>query len=53
MEPDFFIQSIHALLEANVTVPRQYIAEYKSCTGKTLSFTGYLTYCLSLTVDEV
>ena len=41
-----------ALLEADVTVPRQRIAAHKAATGEPLSFTGFLVYCLARAVDE-
>ena len=44
--------SMYGLLEVDVTVPRQLIAEHKASTGETLSFTGFLTYCLARAVDE-
>ncbi len=44
--------AIYGLLEVDVTVARQFIAQYKVRTGETLSFTGYLTYCLARAVDE-
>jgi pyruvate/2-oxoglutarate dehydrogenase complex dihydrolipoamide acyltransferase (E2) component len=44
--------AIYGLLEVDVTLPRRFIAEHKARTGKTLSFTGYLTYCLARAVDE-
>ena len=40
------------LLEVDVTVPRQFIAEHKARTGETLSFTGFLVFCLARAVDE-
>jgi pyruvate/2-oxoglutarate dehydrogenase complex dihydrolipoamide acyltransferase (E2) component len=40
------------LLEVDVTIVRQFIAEHKRRTGETLSFTGYLVYCLARAVDE-
>jgi hypothetical protein len=40
------------LLEVDVTVARQFIAEHKARTGETLSFTGFLTFCLARAVDE-
>jgi hypothetical protein len=40
------------LLEVDVTVARQFIAEHKARTGETLSFTGFLTRCLAQAVDE-
>jgi len=44
--------TIYSLLEVDVTVPRQAIAEHKESTGESLSFTGYLTFCLARAVDE-
>lgn len=44
--------SMIALLEVDVTLPRQLIAEHKQRTGETLSFTGFLTLCLGRAVDE-
>lgn len=41
-----------ALLEVDVTVPRQVISEYYKRTGEKLSFTGYLTYCLANAIQE-
>jgi pyruvate/2-oxoglutarate dehydrogenase complex dihydrolipoamide acyltransferase (E2) component len=43
---------MYGLLEVDVTVARQCIAEHKARTGETLSFTGYLVYCLARAVDE-
>jgi pyruvate/2-oxoglutarate dehydrogenase complex dihydrolipoamide acyltransferase (E2) component len=43
---------IYGLLEVDVTVARQFIAEHKACTGETLSFTGFLVACLARAVDE-
>lgn len=43
---------IYGLLDVDVTVARQYIAAHKARTGESLSFTGYLTYCLARAVDE-
>ena len=43
---------IYGLLEVDVTVARQFIADHKARTGETLSFTGYLTYCLARAVDQ-
>jgi pyruvate/2-oxoglutarate dehydrogenase complex dihydrolipoamide acyltransferase (E2) component len=45
-------QSMYGLLEVDVTVARQFIAEHKARTGETLSFTGYLTFCMARAVDE-
>lgn len=43
---------IYGLLEVDVTVPRRVIAKQKKRTGETLSFTGYLTFCLAQAVEE-
>jgi pyruvate/2-oxoglutarate dehydrogenase complex dihydrolipoamide acyltransferase (E2) component len=43
---------MYGLLEVDVTVARRFIAEHKARTGETLSFTGFLTYCLARAVDE-
>ncbi len=43
---------MYGLLEVDVTVPRQFIADHKTRTGEALSFTGYLIYCVSRAVDE-
>jgi len=44
--------TMYGLLEVDVTIPRQWIAEHKRRTGETLSFAGFLTYCLARAVDE-
>jgi hypothetical protein len=44
--------SIYGLLEVDVTIPRRIITAHKALTGETLSFTGYITYCLARAVDE-
>lgn len=44
--------AIYGLLEVDVTLPRRFIAEHKARTGETLSFTGYLTFCVARAVDE-
>jgi pyruvate/2-oxoglutarate dehydrogenase complex dihydrolipoamide acyltransferase (E2) component len=43
---------MYGLLEVDVTVARQFIAEHKARTGEALSFTGFLAYCLAHAVDE-
>lgn len=43
---------IYGLLEVDVTVARQFIAEHKARTGEAMSFTGYLAFCLARAVDE-
>lgn len=44
--------SMYGLLEVDVTIPRQLIAEFKTRTGEKLSFTGFISYCLARAVDE-
>jgi pyruvate/2-oxoglutarate dehydrogenase complex dihydrolipoamide acyltransferase (E2) component len=44
--------TIYGLLEVDVTLARKLIAEHKERTGETLSFAGFLTYCLARAVDE-
>jgi pyruvate/2-oxoglutarate dehydrogenase complex dihydrolipoamide acyltransferase (E2) component len=44
--------SIYGLLEVDVTLVRRFIEAHKVRTGETLSFTGYVTYCLARAVDE-
>jgi pyruvate/2-oxoglutarate dehydrogenase complex dihydrolipoamide acyltransferase (E2) component len=43
---------MYGLLEADVTVARQFIAEQKARTGEAFSFTGFLVFCLARAVDE-
>ena len=45
-------QCMYGLLEVDVTIARQIIAEHKARTGETLSFTGFLVHCLARAVDE-
>jgi pyruvate/2-oxoglutarate dehydrogenase complex dihydrolipoamide acyltransferase (E2) component len=44
--------TIYGQLEVDVTLIRQFIAQHKISTGETLSFTGYLTFCMARAVDE-
>lgn len=44
--------TIHSLLEIDVTEPRRRIRIYEEQTDKELSFTGYLVYCLAETIQE-
>lgn len=44
--------SIYGLLEVDVTVVKHFIDQYRMQTGESLSFTGYLVFCLSRAVDE-
>ena len=44
--------TMYGLLEVDVTVARKLIAEHEARTGETLSFAGFLTFCLARAVDE-
>ena len=44
--------TIYGLLEVDVTVARRFIEEHKARTGETLSFAGFLAFCLARAVDE-
>jgi pyruvate/2-oxoglutarate dehydrogenase complex dihydrolipoamide acyltransferase (E2) component len=44
--------TMYGLLEVDVSNARRLIAEHKGLTGETLSFTGFLAYCLARAVDE-
>jgi pyruvate/2-oxoglutarate dehydrogenase complex dihydrolipoamide acyltransferase (E2) component len=46
------VHCMYGLLEVDVTLARQFIAEHKARTGETLSFTGFLTLCLACAVEE-
>src|SRR6266508_2757812 len=52
MEVYWWKHSVYGLLEVDVTIARQFIAEYKARTGEALSFTGYLAFCLARAVAE-
>jgi pyruvate/2-oxoglutarate dehydrogenase complex dihydrolipoamide acyltransferase (E2) component len=43
---------MYGLLEVDVTAARQFIEAHRARTGESLSFTGYLVYCLARAVDE-
>jgi pyruvate/2-oxoglutarate dehydrogenase complex dihydrolipoamide acyltransferase (E2) component len=43
---------MYGLLEVDVTKPREHIADHKLRAGETLSFTGFLAYCLARAVHE-
>jgi pyruvate/2-oxoglutarate dehydrogenase complex dihydrolipoamide acyltransferase (E2) component len=45
-------QTIHGLLEVDVTGPRAVLRAYKARTGESLSFTAFLVACLAKAVDE-
>lgn len=44
--------SVHALIEVDVTKPRQRLRAYKAITGESLSFTAFIITCLAKAVDE-
>ena len=44
--------TVYGLLEVDVTIVRQFIAAHKARTGKGLSFTGYLAFCLAHALAE-
>lgn len=44
--------TVRALIEVDVTQPRQLIREHKTRTGETLSFTAFAIGCLGKAVDE-
>jgi pyruvate/2-oxoglutarate dehydrogenase complex dihydrolipoamide acyltransferase (E2) component len=44
--------TMYGLLEVDVTLARKVIAEHKARTGETLSFAGFLAFCLARAVDE-
>lgn len=43
---------VYGLLEVDVTLVRQVIAEHKARTSEGLSFTGYLAFCLAHALDK-
>jgi pyruvate/2-oxoglutarate dehydrogenase complex dihydrolipoamide acyltransferase (E2) component len=43
--------SVHALIEVDVTKPRQSLGAYKARTGESLSFTAFIITCLAKAVD--
>jgi pyruvate/2-oxoglutarate dehydrogenase complex dihydrolipoamide acyltransferase (E2) component len=43
---------MYGLLEVDVTLARQFIAQHKARSGETLSFTGYLAFCLGRALEE-
>lgn len=42
---------IHALIEVDVTEPRNRLRELKQEMGQSLSFTGFIIYCCAMAVD--
>jgi pyruvate/2-oxoglutarate dehydrogenase complex dihydrolipoamide acyltransferase (E2) component len=44
--------TMYGLLEVDVTMARSLISDHKERSGETLSFAGFLTYCLARAVDE-
>ncbi len=43
---------MYGLLEVDVTLAKQFIEQHEAQTGESLSFTGYLAFCLARAVDE-
>lgn len=43
---------VHGLIEVDVTEIRNFIEEYKSKTGETLSFTAFIIFCLSRAIEK-
>jgi pyruvate/2-oxoglutarate dehydrogenase complex dihydrolipoamide acyltransferase (E2) component len=46
------MNTMHALLEIDVTDSRRLVKEYRGKTGKPLAFTTFLTFCLAMAVNE-
>ncbi len=46
------VHPMFGLLEVDVTTVRNFISEHKARTGETLSFTGFLAFCLARAVEE-
>ena len=44
--------TVYALIEVDVTRPRQLIREHKARTGEALSFTAFVIACLGKAIDE-
>jgi pyruvate/2-oxoglutarate dehydrogenase complex dihydrolipoamide acyltransferase (E2) component len=44
--------NIHLLFEADISEPRRQMRLYAERTGETLSFTGFISYCLAKAIDE-
>ncbi len=44
--------TVYGLLEVDVTAARRLIAEHKARAGETLSFTGFLAFCVARAVEE-
>lgn len=43
---------VHALIELDVTIPRQFILKHQQKTGKKLSFTSFVIYCLGKAIEQ-
>ena len=43
---------MYGLLEVDVTIARQFIADHKARSGETLSFSAFIAFCLVRAVDE-
>lgn len=44
--------TVYGLFEVDVTQPRQWLREYKTRTGETLSFTAFVIACLGHAIDR-
>jgi pyruvate/2-oxoglutarate dehydrogenase complex dihydrolipoamide acyltransferase (E2) component len=43
---------VHALVEVDVTDARNWVREFRKKTGRPLSFTAFLIFCLARSIDE-
>ncbi|MBN2502703.1 MAG: 2-oxo acid dehydrogenase subunit E2 [Anaerolineales bacterium] len=43
---------VHGLIEVDVTEVREHMRQYKADTGESLSFTGYIIYCLGKAIES-
>lgn len=44
--------TIHSIVETDITIPRQIIRQYKEKTGESLSLTAYVVTCLARTISQ-
>jgi len=44
--------AIHALVELDISKPRQFIRKHKESTGETLSFTAFVVSCVGHAIDK-
>jgi pyruvate/2-oxoglutarate dehydrogenase complex dihydrolipoamide acyltransferase (E2) component len=43
---------VHGLIEADVTIAREYIRRHQENTGEKISFTAFVIYCLSRAIEK-